>query len=46
MWLPLRWTTYDVERLPPGDYRVRAQLSALPVHTPTVPLRVTPRPAT
>jgi hypothetical protein len=46
VWLPLRWTTYDVERLPPGDYRVRAQLSALPVHTPTVPLRVTPRPAT
>lgn len=40
-WLAMRWTTYDVERLPPGDYRVRAQLFSLPVHTPTVPLRVT-----
>lgn len=41
VWLPLRWTTYDAAHLPPGDYRVRAQLSSLPVHTPTVPLRVT-----
>ena len=39
-WLPVRWTTYDVGRLPPGDYRLRAQLVALPVHTPVVLVRV------
>ncbi len=39
-WLPVRWTTYDVGGLAPGDYRVRAQLVALPVHTPVVPVRV------
>ncbi len=40
LWLPLRWTTYGVGTLPRGDYQVRAQLTSLPVHTPTVAVHV------